>query len=160
MLRTSDEVVDVARRTLLMTAVMAPAVAGGAAATQNDPAELPPDLARAVNAYDEATASNDVATLARLVADDYVLVNSDSTVQDKRSYLDDFKVPGFKLDRYEIEQPLRKVWNHGAVTGGLLPLSWTQDGQKHARLLRVAHVWIRQDGQWRLVYTQLTRIPQ
>jgi ketosteroid isomerase-like protein len=120
----------------------------------------PADLARAIHAYDRATVSNDTAALAHLVADDYVLVNSDSTLQNKPSYLEDFKVPGFKLDPYELQQPVRKVWGDAALFAGVVRLSWTLQGEHHERLLRIAHVWTRQEGRWRLTYTQLTRIPQ
>ena len=76
------------------------------------------DLDAAVRAYDEATVRNDVATLAKLVSDDYMLVNSDSSLQDKQSYLEDFKVPGFKLDPYVLEQPARTNWGNTALVGG------------------------------------------
>src|SRR5262245_55699750 len=63
-------------------------------------AELPPELARAVRAFDEAPVRGDVSALEGLVADDYVVVNSDATVEDKRQFLADFKLPGFKIDPY------------------------------------------------------------
>jgi ketosteroid isomerase-like protein len=119
----------------------------------------PSDLARAIADYDRATVSNDVAALANLVADDYVLVNSDSTLQDKQSYLEDFKVPGFRLDPYELQQQVRKTWSDAALLAGVVRLSWTLKDEHHERLLRIAHVWTRQDGRWRIAYTQLTRIP-
>ena len=92
----------------------------------------PTDLAKAIENYDRATVSNDVAALANLVADDYVLVNSDSTLQDKQSYLEDFKVPGFKLDPYELQQPVHKVWGDAALLAGVVRLSWTLKGEHHA----------------------------
>ncbi len=118
------------------------------------------DLDAAVRAYDEATVRNDVATLAQLVADDYMLVNSDSSLQDKQSYLEDFKVPGFKLDPYVLEQPARRAWGNTALVAGVVNLGWTLDGAYHARRLRIAHVWTKQQGRWRLAYTQLTRVPE
>jgi ketosteroid isomerase-like protein len=118
------------------------------------------DLDAAVRAYDEATVRNDVTTLARLVSDDYMLVNSDSSLQDKQSYLEDFKVPGFKLDPYVLEQPVRRAWDNTALVAGVVNLSWTLDDQRHVRRLRIAHVWTRQQGRWRLAYTQLTRVPE
>ena len=118
------------------------------------------DLAAAVRAYDEATVRNDVATLAQLVADDYVLVNSDSSLQNKQSYLEDFKVPGFKLDPYVLEQPASRLWGDTALVAGVVNLSWTLGGKHHARRLRIAHVWNKQHGRWRLAYTQLTRVPE
>jgi ketosteroid isomerase-like protein len=120
---------------------------------------FPPDLAQAWADYDQATVRKDVARLAALVTDDYVLVNSDSSVQDKASYLADFNVPDFKLEPYEIEQPLRRAWGNTALTGGVFSLGWTQGGQHHQRRLRIAHIWSRQEGRWRIAYTQLTRIP-
>jgi len=123
-------------------------------------AELPPDLAQAVRAFHQAQVRSDVPTLERLVADDYVLVNSNATVEDKRQFLADFNLPGFKIDPYVVEQPIEKVWGDAAVLGGLVRLSWTQDGQHRTRLLRLAYVWARRDGRWRMTYTQVTRVPQ
>ena len=120
----------------------------------------PTDLAKAIENYDRATVSNDVAALANLIADDYVLVNSDSSLQDKQSYLEDFKVPGFKLDPYELQQQVHKVWSDAALLAGVVRLSWTLKGEHHERLLRIAHVWTRHNGRWRIAYTQLTRIPE
>ena len=122
-------------------------------------ADLPPDLAKAVRDYDRAQVNNDTATLARLVDDDYVLVNSNASVENKQQFLADFHLPGFKIDPYVIEQPVHKVWGDGAVVGGLLNLSWTQDGQHQTRRLRVAYVWAKRDGVWRATYGQVTRVP-
>lgn len=59
-----------------------------------------------------------------------------------------------------MRAPMHKVWGDAALTGGLFPLSWTQDGVRHDRLLRIVHVWARREGRWRITYTQLTRVPQ
>jgi ketosteroid isomerase-like protein len=121
--------------------------------------ELPPALAAALKQFDQATVNNDIATLGHLVTDDYVLVNSDASVENKQQYLADFNLPGFKIEPSVREQPVEKVWNDAAVVGGLVHLNWTQDGQHQARLIRIAHVWALRDGQWRLTYTQVTRAP-
>src|SRR4051812_38671970 len=77
----------------------APVVAAAAAPVQ----ALPADLARALEAYNHATVENDTEALAALVTEDYVLVNSDASVQGKASYLADFRAPGFKVDPYVVE---------------------------------------------------------
>jgi len=132
---------------LLLSA--APALAG----------ELPPDLAQAVKEYDRAQIHNDIPTLSRLVADDYVLVNSNATVENKQQFLADFNLPGFKIDPYVVEQPVEKVWGNAAVIGGLVHLSWTQDGAHQTRLLRVVYVWAKRNGHWQARYAQVTRVP-
>jgi len=120
---------------------------------------LPADLARALDAYNRATAGNDTLTLAALVTEDYVLVNSDASVQGKASYLADFAVPGFKVEPYEVEPLTYQVRGDAALTAWAFQLRWTQDGRHQTRRLRIAHFWVRQDGRWRIAYTQLTRIP-
>jgi len=144
------------RRTFLQLAMAAPLL--GAAAASTD--ALPPDLAAAVGDYARATLASDKATLARLAAEDFLVVNSDSTVQDKLSYLADFDTPGFRVERYVVEEPVHRVWGGGALTGGALQLAWVQGGERHSRRVRVAHVWVRRRGRWEIAYTQLTRIPE
>jgi ketosteroid isomerase-like protein len=149
-------------RTAIAIAVVAAALASAAPAAPRAAADLrtlPPGLARALDAYNQATARSDTKTLAALVTEDYVLVNSDASVQGKASYLADFAAPGFKLDPYEIEQLIWRVRGDAALTAWRFKLSWTQDGRHQTRRLRIAHFWVNQGGRWRIAYTQLTRIP-
>lgn len=118
------------------------------------------DLAGALSAYNRATISNDTRTLAALVTDDYMLVNSDASVQDKASYLADFAVPGFKIDPYRMEHAFSRIHADTAWTGSTFQLRWAQEGRRHTRRLRAVHFWVRQHGRWRLAYTQLTRFPK
>lgn len=150
------------RRTLLAMAAMAPALALGMANTDAhaDTIAGQADLDEAVNAYRAATLANDVVAMAELVADDFLLVNSDSSMQNRESYLADFEVPGFRIRRYELEEPLRREWSGNALTGGLLNLEWRQDGAEQRRRLRLVHVWTVRDGRWQILYTQLTRVPE
>lgn len=143
---------------ILLAAMLSPAAAAQPTPVQATPV-LPAELARALDAYDQATARSDTRTLAGLVTDDYVLVNSDASVQGKASYLADFAVPGFKVEPYEVEHPLYRVTPDAALTAGAMQLAWTQDGRRQTRRLRIAHVWVNQAGHWRIAYTQLTRIP-
>jgi ketosteroid isomerase-like protein len=140
--------VKLAAAVLLLSA--APALAG----------ELPPDLAKAVDAYRQATLRSDIPMLAGLVSDDFLLVNSNASVENKRQFLADFNSPGFKIDGYTVEQRVEKAWSDAAVQGGLLHLSWTQDGKHQARTLRIAYVWQKRDGHWRATYAQVTRAPE
>ena len=123
-------------------------------------AEIPLDLAKTVEEYQNAQIHNDVVTLDRLVTDDFVLVNSDSSVQNKKSFLEDFNKPGFKMEPYVLKQKMEKVWGDAAVVGGIMLLKWTQDGKQQSRMLRIVYVWAKTDGHWQTTYAQLTRVPQ
>ena len=120
----------------------------------------PPDLASAVAAYNRATVAKDIPALSAIVTDDYFLVNSDASTQDKASYLADFRLPDFTIEPYEVREPLFRRVGDGALTGGTMRLSWTLHGRHETRDLRVVHFWVRQGPGWRLSYSQLTRITQ
>jgi ketosteroid isomerase-like protein len=121
--------------------------------------DLPPDLAAALSSYDRAHYESDLPRLSGLVTDDYVLVNSDASVENKEQFLADFRLPGFKIEPYTREQSVNKVWDGGAVTAAVVHLSWTQDGTKHTRALRYADVWVKKSGRWQVTFTQVTRVP-
>jgi ketosteroid isomerase-like protein len=143
-----------------MAATAAAFALAPASAIEPQASQLPSDLAWALAAYNQATIRKNVAVLAELVTDDYMLVNSDSSVQDKASYLADFKVPGFELEPYLIEQPVYRVRGEAALTGGTFRLNWTQEGRHHSRRLRIAHFWVKKNDRWLIDYTQLTRVPE
>jgi ketosteroid isomerase-like protein len=121
-------------------------------------APLPSDLAAAAHAYDEAQVQGDRAALERLVADDYVLVNGAGQVQDKARLIADYVAPGFKLDPFTIEAPVEKVLGDTALLGGRVNMTGTDGGQRFALTVRFVDTWARRDGQWRVVYSQVTRV--
>jgi hypothetical protein len=152
---------DAIRRALIGLGALAPAIALVRAppvqAAGDDAASR--DLDRATATYHRATMAMDVDALSALVAEDYVLVNSDSSVQDKASYLADFRLPDFRLDPYVVETPFRRIWSGAALAGGTMRLAWSLSGRRHRRHLRFVHIWALHDGGWRLAFSQLTQIP-
>lgn len=119
---------------------------------------LPADLAAAAHAYDAAQVNGDRAALERLVADDYVLVNGAGQVQDKAKLIADYMAPGFKLDPFTIEAPVEKVLGDTALLGGRVNMTGVDGGQRFALVVRFVDTWAKRDGQWRVVYSQVTRV--
>jgi ketosteroid isomerase-like protein len=145
-------------RALTLIALIAAGIAQPSFGSPTD-GKVPPDLTRAVRDYNEATIHKDIAKLSELTTDNYMLVNSDASVQGKDSYLADFRAPGFTLDPYTIEQPFYRIHGDTAITGWRFHLTWTQDGKRQARFLRIVHSWVKASGRWHIEYTQLTRVP-
>jgi len=139
----------------LPTALIALALAAPSVALA---APLPADLAAAAHAYDAAQVNGDRAALERLVADDYVLVNGAGQVQDKARLIADYVAPGFKLDPFTIEESVEKVFGDTALLGGRVNMTGTDGGQRFALAVRFVDAWAKRDGQWRVVYSQVTRV--
>jgi hypothetical protein len=138
-----------ARAALLIAAMLL----GSAANAAN----LPADLAKAVKDYDEAQIHGDKAELQRLVADDYTLVNSSGRIQTKAELIADYTAPGYKIEPFEIMQPVEKVWSDGAVMGGVVDLRGTEGGKPFAVKLRFADIWAKRNGKWQVIYTHVSR---
>jgi hypothetical protein len=136
----------------LMLAALA-AIPGWTAPNYSD---LPPDLAKAALAYDEAQLTNDGAALNRLLADDYKLVSRAGTVLDKAQFVAHSTDPNFKLLPFTIEEPLHTVWSDGAVLGGKVNYRSLDHGREGAQLLLFADIWAKRGGTWRVVYTQVS----
>ncbi|MBB6095358.1 hypothetical protein HNQ60_004248 [Povalibacter uvarum] len=122
-------------------------------------ANLPADLAKAVHDYDEAQVNGNRAELERLIADDYALVNSSGTVQDKAGLIADYTTPGYKIEPFKILEPVEKIWSDGAVLGGLVHLKGVSGGKPFAVTLRFADIWAKRNGRWQVVYCHVS-LPQ
>ena len=141
-----------ARAALLIAAMLLGSAANAA--------DLPADLAKAVKDYDEAQIHGDKAELQRLVADDYTLVNSSGRIQSKAELIADYTAPGYKIEPFEIMQPVEKVWSDGAVMGGVVNLRGTDGGKPFAVTLRFADIWVKRNGQWQVIYTHVSKPPE
>jgi ketosteroid isomerase-like protein len=129
-----------------------------AAAAAATPA-LPADLAAAVAAYDRAQVASDRAALERLLADDYLLVNSRGATETKAQFIADQTAPGYRLDPFDIEQPVARVWPGGAAVGGVARLTGEDGGARFDVRLRFTDVWAKRRGRWQVIYTHASRAP-
>ena len=138
---------------LIVLAALASAIPGWIAPDYSD---LPPDLAKAALAYDEAQLRNDGPELTRLLADDYKLVSRAGTVLNKTEFVTHSTDPNVKLLPFTIEQPLHTVWTDGAVLGGKVNYRTVDHGREGAQMLLFADIWAKRGGSWRVVYTQVS----
>jgi len=116
--------------------------------------DLPPDLAAAARAFDLAQVEGNRAELERLLADDYLLVNSQGETEDKADFIRDYTAPGFRFAPFTIQKPVERVWTTGAVLGGVVDAHGSSDGKPYTVRLRFADVWAKRGGKWQVIYTQ------
>lgn len=126
-------------------------------ATSAFAANIPADLRKAVEEYDHAQVKADGAELKRLVADDYVLINSSGKVQNKSELIAEYLAPDYQLEPFEVLEPVEKIWNDGAVMGGLVHLKGMSGGKPFAISLRFADIWAKRNGRWQVIYTHVSR---
>ena len=59
-----------------------------------------------------------------------------------------------------LHRDARCLVEDGAVLGGLVHNKWIQDGKPGSVTMRFGDVWAKRGGKWRVVYTEVTRIPE
>jgi hypothetical protein len=119
-------------------------------------ADIPADLKKAVHDYDEAQIHGNGAELARLLADDYTLINSRGLVQTKKDLIDEYTAPGYKIEPFVVREPIEKVWNDGAVMAGVATLKGVDGGKPFSVTLRFADIWAKRNGKWQVIYTHVS----
>jgi ketosteroid isomerase-like protein len=128
--------------------------------TRSSQIAIPQELARAIVDYDNAQIRGDRGALERLLADDYVLVNSHAQIENKAALIHDYTAPGSTLMPYVVEEKIVKIWADGAVLAGAVTLQGTSDGAPFKGRIRFADVWQKRGMKWQVIFTEVTPIPK
>lgn len=136
--------------------VFAVCLALPAAALAGPPVEELKALARQADA---AQIHGDRAELERLVADDFAMVGGSGARGDKAHLIGLFTDPQVTLDPYEPSEAfLIPLGDEAAILGGKVTMKGMDHGQPYSQTFRYADTWLKRDGRWQVVYTQVTNV--
>lgn len=107
----------------------------------------------------EAFGRTDIAALDRLLADDYIVTQSFGLTS-KAQLMDAYKSGRIKYTSASDKELLVKVYGDAAVTTGILTLKGQNPSRDFTIYARYTGVWVKQQGRWRLVASQLTDVTQ
>lgn len=146
-------------RTSLLTAsaIVLTALASVAArsARQSPP---PADAARIVAAldteYQAAVKRNDAAAMARILADDFVLVTGRGQAYTKADLLEQARTRASVYEHQEDTEQKVRVWGDTAVVTALLWLKGTSNGTPFERKLWFSDTYVRTPNGWKYVFGQ------
>jgi len=114
----------------------------------------------AAQAFDEAQQHGDRAVLERMLAPDYTLVHGSGRIGDRRDFIDGFTDPQSHLEPFEITDRLFiRPSPDTAIVGGEAWVRGTDHGKPFRQHFRYSDMFARRDGQWMVVYTQVTPLP-
>src|SRR5437868_368068 len=93
----------------------------------------------------------DAAALDRLYADDFIGVGPSGTVRTKPQVMADFTSGTLKFQSITTDQVQVRVYGNVAVETGLSTMIGQDKGKAVPRDTRFTRVWVKHQGQWRLV---------
>ncbi len=101
----------------------------------------------------------DTAALAGLLAEDLVYVHSSGAAESKAEFLEAIASGRMRYRAIADREAAVRTYGDAALVGGLVDVQVTVGGQDAAPTLRYLAAYARQDGAWRLVAWQSTRVP-
>ena len=108
--------------------------------------------------FTQAVADNDVAAIARFVADDWVIVDADGRIIDRSQFLSVVESGALKHESMESTDVEVRVYGDTAVVTGITTSKGQFIGQGFITRERATDVLARLNGSWLCVFSQLTRV--
>jgi ketosteroid isomerase-like protein len=106
-----------------------------------------------------ALVQNDVTTVSRLLADDYLGINPNGTLETKADALAQQRSGTMKISSIEPENQKVRVYGDTAVVTSKVQVEGHDGERDISGLYHYTRVYSRRDGQWKVVSFEASRIP-
>lgn len=141
-------------KALSMSLVMLILIAVPSSNSNSRPASDESVIVALDNEYQAAVKKNDAATMARLLADDFVLVTGKGSVFTKADLLKEASGKGTTYEHQEDTNQTVRIWGNTAVITALLWEKGTADGKAFDYRLWFSDTYVRTPTGWRYVFGQ------
>lgn len=140
---------------MLKPLITALALLGATAASANDT----DDLIATDKRMQRAFIDRDVATLDKIITDDYMLVASSGAQRGKPAILAEVASPDVVYEINESSGWVVHVHGDNAIVVALLHQKGIDHGEPFDYRVRFSDTYVREHGAWRNVHAHATRVP-
>ena len=110
--------------------------------------------------FGQAVIKSDVDALDRLVSDDWIVIGPEGKIIPKAAFVAVLKSGALTHSSMDLDETRVRVYGDTAVVTGRATTVGAYQGQGFTTTERSTDVFVRTDGQWRCVLTQLTTIAE
>ncbi len=112
------------------------------------------------NSWNRALESNDTKALDLLLADSFVSIDIDGSMQTKGEFLASLKAPGYEPPAHAVtEQSNVDVYGNSAVVVGIFRTHHARRGKTITRRERFLDTWVKVNHTWKCVASVAVLIP-
>ena len=115
------------------------------------------ELLKLENDFARAITNNDADAVAGFLADDWIIVDPDGGLTDKARFLGVIKSGALSHELMESADWRVRLYGNTAVVTGLTTTKGKFMGQDFSSCERATDIFVKQNGRWQCVFTQLTR---
>ena len=111
------------------------------------------------NSWNRALETKDTKALDLLLADTFVSVDIDGSMETKRQFLKGIKAPDYHPSQAVTEQSTVEVYGDSAVVVGVFRTKGVDKGKTYVRRERFVDTWVKINGSWKCVAAITVLIP-
>ena len=137
---------------ILVIAIACCLVIGQAAAQTSSQSDEGAHVLALDNSWNRALVTNDTKALDLLLADTFVSIDIDGSMETKREFLTSLKAPGYQPPAQAVtEQSKVDVYGDSAVVTGVFRTQSVRKGKSVTRRERFVDTWVNMKGTWKCV---------
>jgi hypothetical protein len=106
----------------------------------------------------EATLKGDISVFENYLSDDYIAIRGDGKLTTRAEELENLKSGVTKYESIEVREPEVRVYGDTAVYNSLSSIKAMINGKPYTGDVRNSRVWVKQNGNWKLILFQATRV--
>ena len=116
-------------------------------------------LTAQADGWDKAIVRKDRATIEANMADDFRQIDRAGNIETKRSFVEGLLSPDLEIDPYTVEDFEVRLYGDVALLSGRTRMTGRFQGKPFASHYRYIDVYVRHDGEWRIVSVQISPMP-
>ena len=114
------------------------------------------ELAKVEAEFANAIVKNNPEEIRQFVSDDWIIINADGGIIDRQRFLEVIKSGTLTHEMMESDDIRVRIYGDSAVVSAVTRSKGKFMGQEFTTHERSTDVFVRRDGRWRCVLTQLT----
>lgn len=115
------------------------------------------ELLKLEKEFTQPIRKNDPEAIGQFLADDWIIIDADGGIIDKLRFQDVIRSGRLTHELMESDDVRVRVYGHSSVVTGLTTTKGRFMGQDFTTRERATDVFVKRDGRWQCVLSQLTR---
>jgi len=131
---------------------------GAWALPRREKGEIHKEIEALESQWQQAIITNNFAIMNRLLADDYIGITSNGTVETKKQAVDQIRAGTLRITRLDLSDPHVRVYGDTAVVTSQADLVGTNGATDISGQYRYTRVYNRRLGRWEIVSFEASRM--
>lgn len=118
------------------------------------------ELLKLEKEFTQANLKNDAEEIGRFLADDWIIIQPNGAMIDKTRFLGVIKSGDLSYQMMEFDEAQVRIYGETALVTGVTTTKGKFRGQEFNTRERGTDVFVKRDGRWQCVFSQLTHYPK